>query len=102
VFQTASLNKHNKSYKNIRTSYSFEFKKDSSDNASPVANTDIVNIQNLLVESRQKNKAYLDHIISTVETGSTEHIEALLKQHRKQSKLVAHYSETLVASFDWN
>ena len=76
VFQTASLNKHNKSYRNIRKSTSFELKKDSSDNGSPVANTDIINIQNLLVESRQKNNAYLDHIISTVETGSTEHIEA--------------------------
>ena len=84
-----------KTLKKIRKSTSFELKKDSSDDVSPVANTDIVNIQNLLVESRQKNNAYLDHIISTVETGSTKHIEALLKEHRKQGDLVTHYSETL-------
>ena len=49
----------------------------------------------MLVESRQKLKVCLDDIISRVETGNTEHIEALLKAHRRQSDLVTNYSETL-------
>ena len=50
----------------------------------------------MLVESRRKLKVCLDDIISRVETGiNTEHIEALLKAHRKQSDLVTNYSETL-------
>ena len=95
TFPTASLNKHTQSYRNIRKRTSFELKKDSSDKVYPIDNTDISNIQNLLVESRQTNAAMLNDIISRVETGSTEHIQPLLEAHRKQSELVTHYSETL-------
>ena len=43
----------------------------------------------------KKLKVCLDDIISRVEIGNTEHIEALLKAHRRQSELVTNYSETL-------
>lgn len=95
VFTSASLNKHTKSYRNIQKLTSFEFKKDSTDEVYPDANSEILNVQHLLVESRQKLKVCLDDIISRVETGNTEHIEALLKAHRRQSDLVTNYSETL-------
>lgn len=95
VFTSASLNKHTKSYRNIQKLTSFEFKKDSTDEVYPDANSEILNVQHLLVESRQKLKVCLDDIVSRVETGNTEHIEALLKAHRRKSDLVANYSETL-------
>ena len=95
VFPSVSLNKHTKSYRNIRKLTSFEFKKDSTDEVYPDANSEILNVQHLLVESRQKLKVCLDDIISRVETGNTEHIEALLKAHRRQSDIVTNYSETL-------
>ena len=57
VFPSASLNKCTKSYRNIRKLTSFEFKKDSSDEVYPDANnSEILNVQYLLVESRQKTQ----------------------------------------------
>ena len=41
VFSSAALNKHTKSYRNIRKLTSFEFEKDSSDEVHPDANSEI-------------------------------------------------------------
>ena len=95
MFPSASLNKHTKTYRNIRKLTSFQFKKDSSNEVYPDVNSEISNVQHLLVESRQKLMVCVHDIISRVETGNIEHIEALLKAHRRQSDLVTNYSETL-------
>ena len=91
---TASIDRRNESFRNIRKVGSFEIKPDTEELVS-VCGTDISNIRALLAESRQKNSTLLEEIISRVKDRNTENIQALLDAHKKQSDLVTHYSETL-------
>lgn len=82
VFPTASVDRKNETYRNIRKVTSFEFKTNSLDEVSTLGGTDISNIQNLLVESRQRNAALLNDVISRLKAGNNENIEALLEAHK--------------------
>jgi hypothetical protein len=94
AFPTASIDRKNKTFRNIRKVTSFELKTDPEE-IIPVCGTDLSNIRALLAESRQQNSALLEEIISRVKDGKTENIQALLDAHKKQSDLVTYYSETL-------
>ena len=93
-FPAASIDRRDESFKNIRKVASFEIKTDAEE-LFPLCGTDLSNIRALLAESRQKNAALLEEIISRVKDHNTENIHALLDAHKKQSDLVTHFSEKL-------